>query len=178
VELAAVRAVVDTGTDVRPSNRCHAKSDPEVIIYRFPGVFDDGSGDNLGVATVFHCTNFSGVTENLRFVTRDQGGDLLANKVIGIAHLMTLTTATHQTTLYNENSFPLGTSVVAQGTTAIAATSINIICTAVTINAAATVPVASRCAGSGSALFRVARNRKPASSLCGPRCSLDLGEQF
>src|SRR5262249_19739747 len=41
-----------------------AQSDPEVIIYRFPGVRDDGNGTNLGVATVVHCMNFSGATEN------------------------------------------------------------------------------------------------------------------
>src|SRR5262245_596537 len=39
-------------------------NDPEVIIYRFPGIRDTG-GD---VATVFHCTNFSGVLETVRFV--------------------------------------------------------------------------------------------------------------
>ena len=42
-----------------------ATTDPEVIIYRFPGVLDNGSN----VATLFHCTNFSGVNENIRFVT-------------------------------------------------------------------------------------------------------------
>src|SRR3954464_2420311 len=43
-----------------------ATSDPEIIIYRFPGVFDDGDAASAGTATVFHCTNFSGATENLR----------------------------------------------------------------------------------------------------------------
>jgi hypothetical protein len=51
-----------------------ATSDPEVIIYRFPGVYDDGGVTNNGVATVFHCTNFSGVTENIRMVTRASDG--------------------------------------------------------------------------------------------------------
>ncbi|HKA71589.1 MAG TPA: hypothetical protein VKE26_07270 [Xanthobacteraceae bacterium] len=55
-------------------------NDPEVIIYRFPGVFDNGStGPNLGTATVFHCTNFSGAPENIRFATRSSGGQLLTN---------------------------------------------------------------------------------------------------
>src|SRR5215475_2467816 len=43
-------------------------TDPEIIIYRFPGVRDDGGGVFIGVATVFFCTNFSGVTENARLV--------------------------------------------------------------------------------------------------------------
>jgi hypothetical protein len=36
-----------------------ATTDPEVIIYRFPGVFDSGGAAGTGSATVFHCTNFS-----------------------------------------------------------------------------------------------------------------------
>jgi hypothetical protein len=53
---------------VQPVPVSAATTDPEIIIYRFPGVKDD-----LGtqVATVFHCTNFSGVTETIRFVTRN-----------------------------------------------------------------------------------------------------------
>src|SRR4051794_13320935 len=44
-----------------------ATSDPEVIIYRFPGVRDVGNAAFNGVATVFHCTNFSGQPETIRF---------------------------------------------------------------------------------------------------------------
>jgi hypothetical protein len=43
-----------------------AITDPEVIIYRFPGVRDSNAAENVGVATVFHCTNFSSVAENIR----------------------------------------------------------------------------------------------------------------
>jgi hypothetical protein len=42
-------------TFVQPTSA--AQIDPEVIIYRFPGVRDDGGANNLGIATVFHCTN-------------------------------------------------------------------------------------------------------------------------
>src|SRR5262245_15942001 len=56
-----------------------AQSDPEVIIYRFPGVRDDGAVASTGVATVFHCVSFSGVSETLRFATRDSKGKLLQN---------------------------------------------------------------------------------------------------
>ena len=34
-----------------------ATTDPEVIIYRFTGVRDDGGGPSAGVATAFFCTN-------------------------------------------------------------------------------------------------------------------------
>jgi hypothetical protein len=113
---------------------------PEVIIYRFPGVFDDGGGFQAGTATVFHCTNFSGVTETVRFVTRDDAGILRQNNTIDIPHLETKTAATHSQSTYFI-SVNLSTGAVAQGTTAIAATSTNIICTAMTIDAANTKPV-------------------------------------
>src|SRR5262245_46563954 len=45
---------------VLPAPTNAATADPEVIIYRFPGVLDDGSAGQTGVATSFHCTNFSG----------------------------------------------------------------------------------------------------------------------
>ena len=119
---------------VLPAPASAGVNDPEVIIYRFPGVRDDGGATNVGVATVFHCTNFSGVIENIRFVTRNNTGALLANGVAGIAHLATITASTHINAAYAGS--PLATGLVNSGTTAIAATSINIICTAMTIDAA------------------------------------------
>src|SRR3954452_19091577 len=71
-----------------------ATTDPEVIIYRFPGVFDDGSSAGVGTATVFHCTNFSGVTETIRLVTRRDDGSLLTNSTTGISHLATKSAGT------------------------------------------------------------------------------------
>ena len=117
-----------------------ATTDPEVIIYRFPGVLDDGGGIDAGVATVFHCTNFSGVTENIRFVTRDFAGGLLQNDALSSTHLATKTVVTHQTHAYT-SSLNLLTGPIFQGTTAIAATSTNIICTAMTIEASTAAPI-------------------------------------
>jgi len=113
-------------------------NDPEVIIYRFPGVFDTGSGVNQGVATSFHCTNFSGVNETIRFVTRSSAGSLLSNAAFTIEHLETFTASTHATHMYADDD--LNTGFVTQGTTAIAATSTNVICTAVTLDASSAVP--------------------------------------
>jgi|SRR5262249_47393911 len=124
---------------VLPEAAGAAQTDPEVIIYRFPGVRDDGGTIGVGVATVFHCTNFSGVTENMRFVTRGFAGGLQTNHFVTILHLQTRTLSTHTANPYNDES--MGTGFVGQGTTAIAATSINIICTAMTIDAASTKPV-------------------------------------
>src|SRR5262245_54482519 len=55
---------------IQPAPASATQFDPEIVIYRFPGVLDDGDAAVNGVATVFHCTNFSGVTENVRFATR------------------------------------------------------------------------------------------------------------
>ena len=115
-----------------------AQSDPEVIIYRFPGVRDDGGASNIGIATVFHCSNFSGALENVRLVTRNNNGTLLTNNSEPVGHLQTLTVSTHQVRAYSGLGFTTGQ--VDSGTTAIAATSINIICTAMTIDAAAAKP--------------------------------------
>jgi hypothetical protein len=112
-------------------------NDPEVIIYRFPGVVDDAL---KGSATAFHCTNFSGATENVRFVTRNYDGALKSNLTFTPDHLQTRTAVTHSTRAYT-NDLNLATGLVSQGTTAIAATSINIICTAMTIDASTAAPI-------------------------------------
>src|SRR3954467_6693930 len=111
-----------------------AQTDPEVILYRFPGVRDDGSAANAGIATLFHCTNFSGALETIRFVTRRPDGSLRQNSETSIPHLGTVTAGTHATSVYFED-LVLATGQVAQGTTAIAATSTSIICTAMTVDA-------------------------------------------
>src|SRR5262245_52594046 len=103
-----------------------ATTDPEVIIYRFPGVFDDGSATGLGTATVFHCTNVSGVNETIRFVTRGASGALITNVTADISHLQTLSVGTHFVSSYFLNA-SLATGLVGEGTTAIAATSVNVI---------------------------------------------------
>src|SRR5262245_22827102 len=103
-----------------------AIGDPEVIIYRVPGVRDDGGAADVGVATVFHCTNFSGVDETIRFVTRNFGADVRSNVPTSISHLQTQTAVTHAVAAYGID-LNLTTGLVNQGTTAIAATSTNII---------------------------------------------------
>jgi len=113
---------------VLPGAANTATSDPEVIIYRFPGVRDDGGAADVGVATVFNCTNFSGAVENIRFVTRRFNGTLLVNNVFN-----SVTVATHSNAAYGSQSLATG---AVEGTTAIAATSTSMVCTAMTIDAA------------------------------------------
>ena len=106
-----------------------AQGDPEIIIYRVSGVLDDGASN--GTATSFHCTNFSGVTENVRFVVRGPGAVILFNNFFPIIHLHTLTVSTKEVVIYSDVS--LGTGPVQQGTAAIAATSVNVTCTAMQV---------------------------------------------
>ena len=116
-----------------------ASTDPEIVIYRFPGVLDNGGAGNTGIATVFHCTNFSGVPESLRIVVRDADGTIRGNFSQPINHLQTVTLATRPVTIYAEVAFTMG--FIQQGTAAVAATSVNLICTAVTVDAASASPV-------------------------------------
>src|SRR3954471_6234960 len=74
-------------------------NDPEIIIYRFSGVIDNGGVANQGWATSFNCTNFSGVAETIRFATRASAGSLVSNVALTISHLSTLTVSTHETLL-------------------------------------------------------------------------------
>ena len=132
VQALVVSAAMATGMAAPASA---ATTDPEVVIYRFPGVTN-----NIGIATVFHCTNFSGAEETIRFVTRDFDSTIKSNATGSIPHLTSVTFATQVVSAYlNEKDF--GNLVVSQGTTAIAATSINIICTAMTIDSSAQKPV-------------------------------------
>jgi hypothetical protein len=138
IQMVLVSAALAIGM---PAPSSAAASDPEVIIYRFAGVHDDGSGDGAGVATVFHCTNFSGATENLRFVTRNIFGTIATNVTASLQHLFSLAMSTHLTQAYSGAGFSLSTGAVVEGTIAIAATSTNIICTAMVIDAANQKPV-------------------------------------
>jgi len=113
-----------------------AVGDPEVIIYRVSGMVDDGGGG--GFATSFHCTNFSGVPETLRIVLRPQGGTtIVTNQPFAINHLQTLILSTHHVTPYADTNLATGAF---QGTAAIAATSINMTCTAMQVQTNTTIP--------------------------------------
>ena len=134
-----------------------AVNDPEIVIYRFPGVFDSGGADNVGAATVFFCTNFGGVLENVRIVTRQSNATIANNVVFGVSHLTTLIAVTHPTFAYSDQGPSNMATGFVQGTAAIAATSINIICTAMTIDATTVAPV-------GTALRGVRFNPIPGES--------------
>jgi hypothetical protein len=106
-------------------------NDPEIILYRVSGVLN-GNG-----ATAFFCTNFSGVNENIRIVIRNADSPVLFNGAFPIAHLNTLAATTKGVGAYGGLNLALGAF---QGTAAIAATSVNITCTAMQVDAASSSP--------------------------------------
>jgi hypothetical protein len=111
-----------------------ATTDPEIIIYRFPGVHSTAGVDNVGIATSFHCTNFSGTTETIRVVVRTPSGALATNTTHTIDHLQTLTISTKGTNTFTDSAV-LSTGAINQGTAAFAATSTSIVCTAMIVDA-------------------------------------------
>ncbi len=127
---------------VLPAQAPAAIGDPELVMYRFPGVRDTGESADVGVATAFHCTNYSGVQESIRIVVRAFDASLLGNVAVPIDHLATITALTHPAVIYIEDTvlLPVGV-IVDQGTAAIAATSPSIVCTAMTVDAASASPI-------------------------------------
>jgi len=85
---------------------------------------------------VIDCTNFSGTTETIRAVARNANSALASNVTLTIGHLETRTFATHGFGLFGFRVDQLlATGTLSQGTIAIAATSTNIVCNAVAVDA-------------------------------------------
>jgi len=141
--LAALMIVPATAQEriegAAPAAGPGATTDPQVQVYRFSGIRDDGGAANAGIATLFHCTNFSGVIENFRVQVRSFSGTVLADVTNPIGHNVTITTSTHGTVAYFDDVV-LNTGIVNQGSARIWATSTSIVCTAATVDAAAAGP--------------------------------------
>ena len=116
-----------------------AVGDPVESLYFFPGVRDNGGGAGTGVATSIHCVNFSGATEKLQYVVFNFDSSIKANLNLNIGQDQTRTASTHDTVLYAEDLI-LNTGVVNQGSAIVGATSVDIVCTAQVLDAAAATP--------------------------------------
>ena len=143
VLLAASATAQPAGQTDRAPQRVlpQATTDPLKVIYRVSGIRDDGAGDNTGTATVFHCSNLSNVSENVRFAIHNSIGSLVANSTRTIPSKSTISVATHGTA--NSENLPHlspGT-VIGQGLAVIAATSPKVICTVIVVDAAAATPI-------------------------------------
>jgi hypothetical protein len=109
-------------------------------IYIGSGVADSGTADNTGSATVFNCTNVSGVNANLRFVILRPNGSVAGSATTTIAHGETRTAASHATAFFNELLVVSAGIVVREGGINIEATQSAVFCTAKVVDAAASVP--------------------------------------
>ncbi len=122
-----------------------AVSSPFKVIYRVSGVTDNGSAPALvnassGVATSFHCSNFSGIDEKLKFVIR--AAEPTTTKIIVIPAGKTITASTHGTVVFNDDLFLSPGVVIQQGAAIISATSAQtIFCSAMILDANNPVPV-------------------------------------
>ncbi len=154
--MTAVAGIAFVLSVQAPDRALGAVGDAEIILYRFTGVTDNGGAMNTGVATSFHCTNFSGVIETFRIVVRDTGAGVVANFAINIPHLLTFTFTTHQTNLFASEQPVSPGFVVSAGTAAIAATSVFVVCSAMIVDAASASPV-------GIALHGIRFNPVPGS---------------
>jgi hypothetical protein len=131
-----------------------ATTDPLVRLYRISGVRDNGAGADGGVATSFHCSSFSTVDEKLRITLRNFNHTQVANRTVTIHPLDTVTLSTHFARIFTED-LQLSPGVnINQGSAEIFATSVDIVCSAMIIDAAVAFP-------DGVALHMVRFNAAP-----------------
>jgi hypothetical protein len=113
---------------------------PLALNYVVPGVFDNGGAFNAGVATLFHCTNTSTTSENVQIVVRTFDGTIVGNVTFSMASASTITSGTHQTALFTEDVTLSAGTTINQGQAFIFATSQFVFCSAMIVDAAATIP--------------------------------------
>ena len=104
------------------------------LIYRYSGVFDDGSAAGTGTYTALHCTNFSPVSEDLVIAVRQWTGALLYAQTFTLGSFRTYSVITHAgaTAFGVDQTLNLGT--IDEGMFSIASTTTLITCTAMIAN--------------------------------------------
>jgi hypothetical protein len=132
----AVAALLTTGH----ATAQEAASDPLRAIYRITGVLDSGDASGVGNATTFICTNFSNVEERIRYSLREESSGGTVTKTATLASQETYTVSTHSTDVYSEDdTLDPGVSY-RQGSMVISATTTNIHCTAMQVDASTSYP--------------------------------------
>ena len=117
-----------------------AVGDPLQRLYRVSGVLDNGGGPEGGQATSFHCTSGSTVDETLRIRVRDFNGAIVGDQSIKITPNRTRTLSTHFTRMFFEDRTLSPGEVIAQGSAEILATSIQVFCSAMIVDASTSSP--------------------------------------
>jgi hypothetical protein len=113
---------------------------PQQIIYRVSGVRDDGQGPQLGVATSFHCTNWSNLPEKLAISVYNFNGTLARARSFIVNSHHTFTVSTHETKIFSEDVFLSPGVDIDQGYAQILSTTTNIYCSAMIVDAASSSP--------------------------------------
>lgn len=131
-----------------------ATTDPEMMIYRVAGVVNSSTTTMSGAATSFMCYSNSAANEKVRIRILNWNGQLEGDIYYVIQSKRTLTFSTQLTALLAEDAVVAGGKVINQGTAAIIATSKEVYCSAMVVDAAATVP-------NGIALHMVRFNPAP-----------------
>lgn len=144
VTVTALTAILPAQAQQRREGAAPAPlaiSDPLKAIYRISGITDSGSPASAGTATVIHCTSFSTVLENVKFLTRDNFGTQVGNVTVSFAPNQTISASTHPTAAFFDGAalVPTGT-VLNQGSTVIQATTLNIHCSPMIIDAGLNPP--------------------------------------
>ena len=117
-----------------------AVGDPLIPLYAISGVRDNGASSEAGVATTFHCTSLSTVTETVQFTVRNFNGDKITAPSFNIMPNRTLTVSTHFTNLFFEDAALARGKTINSGSVRISATSTDIICSAMIVDAAVGFP--------------------------------------
>jgi hypothetical protein len=117
-----------------------AVGDPLQLIYRVSGVRDNGGAAEAGTATTFMCTSISNVDETLRIRVRDFNGTIVGTRTVTVPPNQTKTISTHLTRGFFDDATLSPGEVINQGSAAIQATSINIFCSAMIVDAAVAFP--------------------------------------
>jgi hypothetical protein len=105
------------------------------LIYEVAGVKDNGFASELGIATSFLCTNVDIATRTVRFVLRNHIGGIVANATFDVLPFRTITASTHATRMFVEPVILYPGHAISQGSAFISATSANVICSAMIVNA-------------------------------------------
>jgi hypothetical protein len=109
-------------------------------LYLFPGLFDNGGGGQVGVASAFHCSNVRGdAPQTVQVVVYNYNGTIVANMSALIDAASTFTVTTKDTALYSEDLI-LNTGAVYQGLGVILGSSPFIVCTAQVLDASKAIP--------------------------------------
>ncbi|SMH32159.1 hypothetical protein [Mesorhizobium australicum] len=133
-----------------------ASVDPQMMIYRVAGVTNSTHTTAAGIATSFQCYNNSSVTENVRIRILNSSGIVKADLNFYIPPKKTYTASTHNTSVFYEEIILTSGTSISQGAAAIIATNRDIYCSAMIVDAAATIP-------NGIALHMVRFNPQPGS---------------